>query len=44
MCTAKWMIPRGSHSTQFENFLMESTKTGKKVLKINDGTLALNEV
>ena len=27
MCTAKRMIPRGSHSTQFESFLIESTKT-----------------
>ena len=34
MCTAKRMIPRGSHSTQFERFLIVSTKTGKKSLKI----------
>ena len=35
MCTAKRMIPRGSHSTQFESFLMVRTKTGeKKSLKI----------
>ena len=30
MCTAKQMIPRGSHCTQFESFLIVSTKTGKK--------------
>ena len=30
MCTAKRMIPRGAHSTQFESFLIVSTKTGKK--------------
>ena len=35
MCTAKRMIPRGSHSIQFESFLIVSTKTGKKSLKIN---------
>ena len=33
MCTAKRMIPRGSHSTQFEGFLIVSTKTGKKNLR-----------
>ena len=35
MCTAKRMIPRRSHSTQFESFIIVSTKTGKKSLKIN---------
>ena len=30
MCTTKRTIPRGSHSTQFESFLIVSTKTGKK--------------
>ena len=30
MCTAKRMIPRVSYSTQFESFLIVSTKTGKK--------------
>ena len=35
MCTAKRMIPRRSLSTQFESFLIVSTKTGKKSLKIN---------
>ena len=40
MCTAKRMIPppplpRGSHSTQFESFFIESTETGEKSLKIN---------
>ena len=30
MCTAKRMIPCGSHSTQFESFLIVSPKTGKK--------------
>ena len=44
MCTAKRMIPRGSHSTQFESFLMVSTKTGKKSLKINDGTSVWNDM
>ena len=33
MCTAKRMIPRGSHSTQFESFLIVSTKTGKNLWK-----------
>ena len=33
MCTAKRMIPSGSHSTHFESFLIVSTKTGKKSLK-----------
>ena len=28
MCTAKRMIPRWSHSKQFESFLIVSTKTG----------------
>ena len=32
-CTAKRMIPRGSHSTQFESFLIVSTKTGKKIFE-----------
>ena len=35
MCTAKRMIPRGSYGTQFESFLLVSTKTGNKTLKIN---------
>ena len=30
MCTAKWMIPRDSHSTQIESLLIGSTKAGKK--------------
>ena len=34
MCTAKRMIPHGSHSTQFASFLIVSTKTGKGFLKI----------
>ena len=29
-CKAKQMISRGSHGTQFESFLIVSTKTGKK--------------
>ena len=33
MCTAKQMIPRWSHSTQFESFLIVSTKTGKKIFE-----------
>ena len=33
MCTAKRMIPRGSHSTQFESFLIVSTETGKNLRK-----------
>ena len=33
MCTAKRMIPRGSHSTQFESFLIVSTKTGTKMFE-----------
>ena len=35
----------GKHSTQSQDFLIVSTKTGgKKYLKINDGTLARNDV
>ena len=30
MCTAKRMIPHGSHNAQFESFLIVSTKNGKK--------------
>ena len=30
MCTAKRIIPRGSHTTQFDSILIVSTKTGKK--------------
>ena len=47
MCTAKRMIPRGSHSTQFESFLIVSTKTGEKSLEINvkrQSMLAWNDV
>ena len=33
MCTAKRMISHGSHSTQFESFLIVSTKTAKKSSK-----------
>ena len=33
MCTAKRMIPRGSHRTQFESFLIVSTKTGKIIFE-----------
>ena len=33
MCTAKPVITRGSHSTQFESFLIVSTKTGKNLGK-----------
>ena len=44
MCTPKRMIPRGSHSTQFESFLIIGTKPGKKSLKINDGASAWNDV
>ena len=37
MCTAKRMIPSRSHSTQFQRFLIVSTKTEKKKLKIKPG-------
>ena len=43
ICTAKRMIPRGSHRTHFESFLIVSSKTGKNSLKINDGTSDWNE-
>ena len=33
MYTAKQMIPRRSHSKQFESFLIVSTKTGKKIFE-----------
>ena len=33
MCTAKPVIPRESNSTQFESFLIVSTKTGKKIFE-----------
>ena len=33
MCTAKQMIPCGSHSKHFESFLIVSTKTGKKIFE-----------
>ena len=33
MCIAKRAILRGSHSTQFESFLIVSTKTGKKIFE-----------
>ena len=33
MCTSKRMIPRGSHSTQLQSFIIVSTKTGKNILK-----------
>ena len=34
ICKAKRMIPRGSHSKHFESFLIVSTKTEEKTLKI----------
>ena len=39
MCTAKQMIPRGLHSTQFESFLIVSTKTGKQMGRRSGMTL-----
>ena len=44
MFTAKRMIRCRSHSTRSESFLIISKKTGKKSLKINDGTSAWNDM